>query len=248
MTGNDHAHGGPGGILSGLVVAFGCALFFGGFIWGAVMYRPYTVPTDSMNPTIKAGNRVLAQRVSGDEVHRGDVVVFKDPEWGNLPMVKRVVGVDGDNVACCDREGRLTINGRSVEEPYLHTTVGDRASTNDFSATVPPGHLFVLGDERGGSLDSRVHLQGPARGSVPRSEVTGRVDAVVWPLGTLVARPTGFRNLPGGVSRPGPVLPIAVSTATGALLIVAGATGGSLLRRVPRRSLRAREGVPARAE
>ena len=67
--------------LSGLAVALGLVLFLGGFAWGAVVYRPYTVPTSSMAPTIGAGDRVLAQRIDGGEVRRGDVVVFTDTTW-----------------------------------------------------------------------------------------------------------------------------------------------------------------------
>ena len=76
--------------LSGLAVALGLVLFLGGFAWGAVVYRPYTVPTSSMAPTIAVGDRVLAERVDGADVRRGDVVVFKDATWANAPMVKRV--------------------------------------------------------------------------------------------------------------------------------------------------------------
>ncbi|MCW0121709.1 signal peptidase I, partial [Bacillus subtilis] len=90
-----------------------------GFVWAAVVYQPYTVPTDSMSPTVKPGDRVLAERIDGADVRRGDVVVFTDEVWGATPMVKRVVGVGGDKVACCDREGRLTVNGTPVDEPYL---------------------------------------------------------------------------------------------------------------------------------
>lgn len=71
------------------------------------MYKPYTVPTGSMTPTVNAGDRVLAQRIDGSEVRRGDVVVFTDPVWGDMPMVKRVVGIGGDRIACCGKGGRL---------------------------------------------------------------------------------------------------------------------------------------------
>ena len=97
--------------LSGLAVALGLVLFLGGFAWGAVVYRPYTVPTSSMTPTIDAGDRILAQRVDGGEVRRGDVVVFKDATWANAPMVKRVVAIGGDTVACC-QDGKLKVNGK----------------------------------------------------------------------------------------------------------------------------------------
>ncbi|MFE3143107.1 signal peptidase I [Streptomyces scopuliridis] len=240
-------HGRLGSVLSGLAVAVGCVLFLGGFVWGAVEYRPYTVPTNSMDPTVKAGDRVLAQRISGDEVRRGDVVVFKDADWANMPMVKRVVAVGGDKIACCDADGRLTVNGTAVEEPYVRGMIGGRASTTDFDATVPEGKLFLLGDERSGSLDSRVHLEDAGQGSVPRSAVDARVDAVAWPLGGVIERPAGFAALPGGVSGPGPVRLIVVAVVAGALLIFGGAAYGPVARLFskPRGGGRSGEGVSA---
>ncbi|MFE2033545.1 signal peptidase I [Streptomyces scopuliridis] len=240
-------HGRLGSVLSGLAVAVGCVLFLGGFVWGAVEYRPYTVPTNSMDPTVKAGDRLLAQRISGDEVRRGDVVVFKDADWANMPMVKRVVAVGGDKIACCDADGRLTVNGTAVEEPYVRGMIGGRASTTDFDATVPEGKLFLLGDERSGSLDSRVHLEDAGQGSVPRSAVDARVDAVAWPLGGVIERPAGFAALPGGVSGPGPVRLIVVAVVVGALLIFGGAAYGPVARLFsrPRGGSRSGEGVSA---
>ncbi|MEV6421539.1 signal peptidase I [Streptomyces sp. NPDC051662] len=223
-------HGRLGSVLSGLAVAVGCVLFLGGFVWGAVEYRPYTVPTNSMDPTVKAGDRVLAQRISGDEVRRGDVVVFKDADWANMPMLKRVVAVGGDKIACCDTGGRLTVNGTAIEEPYVRGLVGGRASTTDFDAVVPEGKLFLLGDERSGSLDSRVHLEDVGQGSVPRSAVDARVDAVAWPMGGVIDRPASFAALPGGVSGPGPVRLIVVAVVAGALLIFGGAAYGPIAR------------------
>ncbi|MYY12037.1 signal peptidase I [Streptomyces sp. SID4919] len=222
-----------GAMLSGAVVALGCVLFLGGFVWGAVLYRPYTVPTDSMSPNIGAGDRVLAQRIDGDQVRRGDVVVFEQADWGDLPMVKRVVGVGGDTVACCT-DGALTVDGRPVAEPYL--APGTQASTNGISRTVvPEGRLFLLGDERLGSLDSTAHLQDAQGGSVSRDAVVARVDAVVWPMDGTLTRPTGFAALPGGISRPGPLTPLLTSVAVGAVLILGGAAYGPLARRSARR-------------
>ncbi|GAA1157802.1 signal peptidase I [Streptomyces hebeiensis] len=235
MSGTGPANGGRdrlGDVVSGLVVAVGCVLFLGGFVWGAVVYRPYTVPTNSMSPTVRAGDRVLAERISADEVRRGDVVVFSDAQWADMPLLKRVVGVGGDKVACCDEDGRLTVNGTAVAEPYVGGAVGGRASTEDFDATVPEGQLFLLGDERGGSLDSRVHLEDAAQGSVPRTTVDARVDAVAWPSAAVLDRPEGFAALPGGVSEPGPVRLLTGAVVLGALLILGGAAYGPVAKRL----------------
>ncbi|HSK56989.1 MAG TPA: signal peptidase I [Jiangellales bacterium] len=158
----------------------------------------------------------------GGEVERGDVVVFEDPGgWlgplvpapsstglvsslrdglefvGVLPddaeghLIKRVVAVGGDTVACCDDQGRLTVNGVAVEESeYLHP--GDVPSTTDFEEAVPPGAVYVMGDHRANSGDSRVH------GMVPEESITGRAFAVVWPVSRWqrVDRPDAFEAVP----------------------------------------------------
>ncbi|GGU45305.1 signal peptidase I [Streptomyces albospinus] len=224
-----------GSVLSGLAVAVGCVLFLGGFVWGALTYRPYTVPTDSMTPTISVGARVLAEKVNGSEIRRGDIVVFQDSAWGELPMVKRVVGVGGDKVACCTKQGLLTINGTPVEEPYRQG--GGPASPVGFKATVPNGQLFLLGDHRSDSLDSRVHLTDGDHGSVPSSAVEARVDARAWPLGSVgvMERPAAFAALPGGTSRPGPIQPITLAVVAGTVLILGGAAYGPIARRKGRR-------------
>ncbi|MFE6852195.1 signal peptidase I [Streptomyces sp. NPDC057674] len=239
MSGNIRTkggHGSLGSMLSGLAVAVGCVLFLGGFVWGALLYQPYSVPTDSMTPTLDVGSKVLAQRVDGAEVRRGDVVVFTDPLWGNTPMVKRVAAVGGDTVACCDRDGRLTVNGEPVEEPYLRPGPGGRiiASGTEFSVTVPDANLFLLGDDRHTSLDSRTHLEEAGRGSVPRSSVVARVDAVVWPAKGLLDRPEGFAGLPGGISEPGPVMTLLGAIAAGGVLVLAGGAYGPVVRRMSR--------------
>ncbi|MFB6628900.1 signal peptidase I [Streptomyces sp. NPDC056362] len=221
-----------GSMLSGVAVAVGCVLFLGGFVWGAVLYQPYTVPTDSMTPTLAVGSKILAQRIDGDEVRRGDVVVFDDPLWNSGPMVKRVAAVGGDTVACCDRDGRLTVNGKPVDEPYLRPSIGGRiiASGQDFSVTVPEGNLFLLGDDRHTSLDSRSHMEEAGQGSVPRSTVLGRVDAVVWPAEGLLTPAEGFADLPGGISRPGPFTALLTAVVAGMALILAGAAYGPVAR------------------
>ncbi|MEV0450571.1 signal peptidase I [Streptomyces sp. NPDC050600] len=230
-------HGRLGSVLSGLAVAVGCVLFLGGFALGAVLYQPYTVPSDSMTPTLAVGSKVLAERIDGTDVRRGDIVVFTDPLWGNVTMVKRVVGVGGDTVACCGTDGRLLINGKPVDEPYLPK--GQPGSNYVFSTTLPAGKLFLLGDERRNSVDSRAHLQDAAHGAVSASSVVGRVDAVVWPSPTVLERPASFAALPGGISGPGPVAPLFYAIVAGCVLILAGAAYGPLAR------LAARKQAPA---
>ncbi|MFI5627819.1 signal peptidase I [Streptomyces sp. NPDC051664] len=239
-------HGRLGSMLSGLAVAVGLVLFLGGFAWGALVYKPYIVPTESMTPTVNAGDRVLAERVDGSEVRRGDVVVFTDPAWeNNMPMVKRVVGIGGDKIACCEKSGRLTVNGKPIEEPYLQTE--GLASAKSFTANVPKGQLFLLGDERSGSLDSRVHLNDPGQGSVPRSDVQARVDAIAWPMDGMIERPQAFAALPGGVSAPGPLKLQLGAVVAGVVLIFGGTAYGPIAARSARRRNGQDPRVPAGA-
>ncbi|WP_329450947.1 signal peptidase I [Streptomyces sp. NBC_01724] len=239
-------HGRLGSMLSGLAVAVGLVLFLGGFAWGALVYKPYIVPTESMTPTVNAGDRVLAERVDGSEVRRGDVVVFTDPAWdNNMPMVKRVVGIGGDKIACCEKSGRLTVNGKPIDEPYLQTE--GLASVKNFTANVPKGQLFLLGDERSGSLDSRVHLDDPGQGSVPRSDVQARVDAIAWPMDGMIGRPQAFAALPGGVSAPGPLKLQLGAVMVGVVLIFGGTAYGPIAARSARRRNGQDRRVPAGA-
>ncbi|MEU6418658.1 signal peptidase I [Streptomyces spiralis] len=236
-TGTGPAGGRTGQRLSGLAVALGLVLFLGGFAWAAVVYRPYTVPTSSMTPTIAMGDRVLAQRVDGDEIRRGDVVVFYDKSWvSNAPVVKRVVAVGGDTVACCT-QGKLTVNGKPIDEPYLKGGVAE--DKNIPTVKVPEGRLFLLGDERQGSLDSSAHLDDAAKGTVARADVTARVDAVVWPMKGMLERPTGFEQL-GALSRPGPLRTIVLLVVVGAVLVLAGGAYGPIAKRLGRSRARAR--------
>ncbi|SDP15805.1 signal peptidase I [Streptomyces sp. cf386] len=219
--------------LSGLAVALGLVLFLGGFAWGAVIYRPYTVPTSSMVPTIGTGDRVLAQRVDGGEVRRGDVVVFTDKTWvTNAPVVKRVVAVGGDTVACCT-DGKLTVNGKQIDEPYLAGN-GPAEIRNFPTVTVPKNRLFLLGDERSGSLDSTAHLTDAASGTVARSAVSARVDAVVWPMNGMLQRPTGFEEL-GALSAAGPLRTIVALIVVGGVLVMAGGAYGPIAGRLAKR-------------
>ena len=230
-------HGRLGTVLSGVAVALGCALFFLGFAWGAVVYKPYTVPTDSMSPTVVAGDRVLAERIDGSEVERGDVVVFRQESWGNMPLVKRVVAVGGDTVGCCT-DGKLTVNSKKVDEAYIPK--GQPAESKAIpTITVPKGRLFLLGDERSGSLDSTAHLTEAFNGTVPRSAVDSRVDAVAWPMDGMLARPTGFEAL-GPISSPGPLRLIVPAIVVGAVLVFVGGAYGPIAKRLGKRRERER--------
>ena len=227
-SGAARAGGRTGQRLSGLAVALGLVLFLGGFAWGAVLYRPYTVPTPSMTPTIGAGDRVLAERIDGGDVRRGDVVVFTDTTWSDLPMMKRVVAVGGDTVSCC-QDGKLKVNGKQIDEPYL--SGGTAAESGAIpEVTVPEGRLFLLGDERSGSLDSTAHLTDAAGGTVSRGAVQARVDAVVWPMNGMLQAPTGFEQL-GALSSPGPFRTVVALVIAGTVLIFGGAAYGPFAKR-----------------
>jgi signal peptidase I len=165
-----------------------------------------------MQNTLQIQDRVAVNKVPfiSKTIHRGDVVVFRDPanwlpavtpETGNrfflkgkealvftgvLPnpakqyLVKRVIGVAGDNVICCDKAGLLTINGKKTNEPYIFA--GNKPSEMEFNVTVPKGKVWVMGDHRGASADSRYHQDDVNNGMVPVSKITGRVFSIIWPF------------------------------------------------------------------
>jgi signal peptidase I len=135
--------------------------------------EPLRIETASMTPTLHAGQHVLADKVSrrNGSWKRGDVVAFRRTENGRV-LVKRIVGVGGDTVALAD--GRLMVNGHRVVEPYAPSDLID--SVYFGPVRVPAGHVFVMGDDRRNSVDSREY------GAIPTSALLGRVDAVIWPL------------------------------------------------------------------
>lgn len=194
------------------------------------LYRTYAVPSGSMEPTLRGGDRLLVREGGGD-VTRGDVVVFAADGWsrgGAQDYVKRVVGVGGDVVACCDDQGRVSVNGLSVYESYLAAEV--RPSLVAFEVTVPDGRLFVLGDARATSYDSRAHVGDAFGGTIAREDVVGRVERVILPVsrqgpveGAGVFAAAG---LPGGGSPTGPAVTLAVVAAAGLALNVAAGTVG----------------------
>ena len=169
----------------------------------------FAIPTGSMENTLQPGDRVLVNKLvyRFRDIARGDVVVFSGQgSWGpdappppgnplvrfwdgvtNLigisapgtDYIKRVIGVPGDHVACCDA-GRVTVNGVPLsEQSYVHP--GDVPSQVVFSVTVPPGQLWVLGDNRANSDDSRYRRDDPGSGTIPESAVVGRAFVIIWP-------------------------------------------------------------------
>jgi signal peptidase I len=154
-----------------------------------------------MEEGLRIGDRVLVNKLAyrfGAEPLRGDVIVFDGTGYfGDADYVKRVVGVGGDHVVCCDEEGRIQVNGRSVDESgFLYP--GDSPSTVPFDVVVPDGTLFVLGDHRSDSSDSRDHLGSPGGGMIPVGDVIGRADLIAWPFGHLsrLQRPDAYARVP----------------------------------------------------
>jgi signal peptidase I len=137
-----------------------------------VTVEAYIEQSTSMQNTLAPGDRLFA--VPGDSVRRGDVIVFREPARVSKThglLVKRVIGLPGDHVACCNSRGRITVNGRPLDETYLYP--GDPPSRIRFSATVGKGQVWVMGDHRNISVDSREW------GAIPASSIVGRIVFVV---------------------------------------------------------------------
>ena len=179
----------------------------------------FYIPSGSMENTLQVEDRVAVNKIPfiSQSIDRGDVVVFRDPNnWlpemldygtnkyvaqaksalvavGVLPnpakqyLVKRVIGVEGDRIVCCSKDSKLTINGVEVTEPYIFA--GNKPTELEFDVTVPKGKLWVMGDHRGASADSRYHQEDINKGFIPVSKVTGRVVAVIWPFKNITYVP-----------------------------------------------------------
>jgi signal peptidase I len=183
----------------------------------AFVVQVYRIPSASMENTLQVGDRVLVNKLVYHfrGVARGDIIVFSGQDsWGpDAPpapsnglvrfwdevlssvgldssqtyYIKRVIGLPGDKVACCT-DGKVTVNGVALTETsYLYP--GDAPSFPFKTVTVPAGHLWVMGDHRGDSDDSRYHTGDPGGGAIPENEVVGRAFLIIWP-------PSQLRDLP----------------------------------------------------
>jgi signal peptidase I len=176
----------------------------------AFVVEVFSIPSGSMENTLLPGDRVLVSKIvyRFRDIARGDVVVFSGqgswgpdapPPPGNLFLrlwddltnlvgvtapgtdyIKRVIGIPGDHVVCCDARGRITVNGVPLnEQSYIHP--GNVPSAVPFEITVPAGRLWVMGDDRADSDDSRYRTNDPGGGTIPESEVVGRAFVIIWP-------------------------------------------------------------------
>ena len=148
----------------------------------------YTIPSGSMEDTLLVGDRIIISRawVHDSTVKRGDVIVFKDPAgWmAGTPhngdtLIKRVIGLPGDTVEA-GQDGIVKVNGHHLDESdYVK---GDVGSDVVFNVSVTAGNVFVMGDNRADSADSRYHMDDGNNGLVPMRDIIGRTEAVYWPL------------------------------------------------------------------
>jgi len=184
------------------------------FLLKTFLLQSFTIPSRSMVPTLLEGDRVIVTKLAPGpfQLHRGDVVVFKDPggwvqdhqpvaprtglskvvndvlrEIGLAPassteyLIKRLIGLPGDEVACIGPGAPLTVNGVALQETYLAPETS--ACTVAFEVVVPPEALWVMGDNRGSSSDSRAHMDDPALGgAVSQAQVVGVAQIRSWPM------------------------------------------------------------------
>ena len=195
----------------------------------SLIVQSYTIPSGSMENTLHSGDRILVTLYDADSVQHGDVVVFTDPDhWLTDPeptgvarvvqdvlvllhilpqdaghhLVKRVIGLPGDHIAA-DGTGPVSVNGVVLNEPYLKP--GRSGSDVAFDVTVPDGYVWVMGDNRSNSADSRMHQADAHGGFVPADNIVGIARLVYWPVGRWSGLGDGreaFSRVPAATSIP----------------------------------------------
>jgi signal peptidase I len=171
-----------------LLMGVGIALLLQAFVIGS-----FWIPSESMENTLKINDRVFVNKLAGPP-ERGDIVVFKG--WNGEDTIKRVIGVGGDKVVCCDDDDRITINGKPLDESsYLYS--GDFPSGDEFDVTVPQGKLWLMGDHRSSSADARSHMEEPGGGFIGVDQVVGTAVVRWWPLsrGLIFTKPESFAKV-----------------------------------------------------
>ena len=188
-----------GWIVFWTLVGLCVAALVGGAVTVIATARDFTVPSISMENTLKPGDFVVVDRTA--QAHRGDVIIEQQPSIGNLPeyFIRRVIGLPGDHVDCCDSHGRITVNDKPLDESYLYPS--DAPSLSRFNSTVPAGELWLMGDHRSVSLDSRA--KGPLA-----VQVVGRV-ILVWRSGHVIFLHTPHTFIADGLAPASSPMPAA---------------------------------------
>lgn len=196
--------GSSGGLLKEILITVAVVLIIS-FLLKTFLFRLFYIPSGSMENTLQLQDKIGVNAAEPwlGPLERGDVVVFEDtqgwlppvetasnpvrqalefvglaPDRSQQYLIKRVIGVEGDTVTCCSADGRITVNGVAIDEPYVHE--GDSPSDIPFEVTVPEDSYFVLGDHRSASADSRYHLETGTE-FVSHDDVVGSGFAILWP-------------------------------------------------------------------
>jgi len=177
----------------------------------AFVLQTFFIPSPSMEHTLNIDDRVLVNKLVYDfrEPRRGEIVVFKAPQqWQSgtegEDFIKRIIGISGDHVQCCDAKQRLMVNGHPLDEPYVYTDadgVQNEAADEPFDITVPAGRLWVMGDHREASADSLEHWetsQNIEDATIKADSVVGRAFTIFWPVNraTWLTVPPTFEGVP----------------------------------------------------
>ena len=196
-------------VTAWLLGPLGLVVLIASLLYVRSTYTRVTVTRESMSPTYTAGQRLVVERMDGDRVRRGDVVLFKVPgRYSNGAVMQRVIAVGGDRVACCAGTGspdeRVTLNGKPVTESYVKDGIADGMG-RPYEVTVPRGRLFLLGDHRVNSMDSRFFASDGHAGTVAAGDVQGRVvdgfgGALVWLLAALLGLVLALGGLGFGIA------------------------------------------------